>query len=304
MTRVLLFGLLLVALLVACGADFSFLTVGDWGFKNSHEINVGNQMGIVAQQSSARFIISTGDNFYDAGVNSTTDSQWKTKYEEIFKAKSLQVPWYVVLGNHDWEGNTTAQILYSKVDTRWNLPDLYFTVLFQIDPQTTMRILFIDTVQLSTSSGKKQLQWIQTTLNQSTANWVFVVGHFPVYSGGEHGNTAELVKDVLPLLVKYKVDAYICGHDHTLQHLQSGQTNFYVSGNGAKTQGTYSKIPQSLYGTVKNGFMLHTLTTTATTYYGIPEVTRKMVVQVLDEKGALLYSYTQTAIPKPLFWDF
>jgi len=37
-----------------------------------------------------------------------------------------------------------------------------------------------------------QMRWLQATLNASTADWIIVAGHYPVYSGGEHGNTPEL----------------------------------------------------------------------------------------------------------------
>ena len=39
----------------------------------------------------------------------------------------------------------------------------------------------------------------------------------PIFSGGEHGNTPELHASVKPLLERYGVDVYLCGHDHTLQ---------------------------------------------------------------------------------------
>lgn len=65
-----------------------------------------------------------------------------------------------------------------------------------------------------------QLNWLEQTLNQSSADWLIVAGHYPIYSGGEHGNTPELQAQVKPLLEKYGVDAYLCGHDHTLQHLE------------------------------------------------------------------------------------
>lgn len=55
------------------------------------------------------------------------------------------------------------------------------------------------------SKGKDQLKWLKSTLKESKADWLVVVGHFPVYSGGEHGNTKELLDDVLPLLEKYQV---------------------------------------------------------------------------------------------------
>jgi 3',5'-cyclic AMP phosphodiesterase CpdA len=44
--------------------------------------------------------------------------------------------------------------------------------------------------------------------------WLLVAGHYPVFSTGEHGDTSELKSYLLPLLTKYKVHAYFCGHDH------------------------------------------------------------------------------------------
>ena len=77
-----------------------------------------------------------------------------------------------------------------------------------------------------------------------------------MFSGGEHGNTPELLEQVKPLLDRYQVDAYLCGHDHTLQVLQSAGVHYFVSGAGA-LNGEYRTIPQSLWGTTDSGFMSH-----------------------------------------------
>jgi hypothetical protein len=46
------------------------------------------------------------------------------------------------------------------------------------------------------------------------------MGHYPIYSSGEHSDISELVSYIDPLLVEYNVDAYFCGHDHISEHLR------------------------------------------------------------------------------------
>ena len=64
---------------------------------------------------------------------------------------------------------------------------------------------------------QNQLVHIEAMLVEVIRNnptWLLVAGHYPIFSTGEHGDTSELKSYLLPLLVKYKVHAYFCGHDH------------------------------------------------------------------------------------------
>lgn len=60
----------------------------------------------------------------------------------------------------------------------------------------------------------KNLDSILSTANKTNPTWLLVAGHYPIYSKGQHGDTSELKSYLLPLLLKYKVHAYLCGHDH------------------------------------------------------------------------------------------
>jgi len=41
---------------------------------------------------------------------------------------------------------------------------------------------------------------LEIALKDSTANWKIVVGHHPVRSIGHHGDTQELISQLLPIL--------------------------------------------------------------------------------------------------------
>lgn len=111
-------------------------------------------------------------------------------------------------------------------------PDYYYELNFRIS-NMTLTIIMLDTVKLcgrcddflgempsgplSPLEANRQLTWLRERLARSRADFLLVAGHYPVWSVSEHGPTRCLLRDLLPLLKKYKATAYFCGHDHNLQ---------------------------------------------------------------------------------------
>src|SRR6185295_19397628 len=58
-----------------------------------------------------------------------------------------------------------------------------------------------------------QMRWLEASLAASKAPWKLAFGHHPVYSGGQHGDTRELVTTLGPLFEKYGVQMSVYGHD-------------------------------------------------------------------------------------------
>jgi hypothetical protein len=84
----------------AAATDPAFLVLGDWGHGvSADQRKVAVQMAKTAEAIGARFVISTGDNFYPAGAQSMEDAQWVTSFEDVYNASALMLPWYITLGN-------------------------------------------------------------------------------------------------------------------------------------------------------------------------------------------------------------
>ncbi len=82
-----------------------------------------------------------------------------------------------------------------------------------------------------------QWQWLGTMLNESTADWIVVVGNDPIWSAGEHGPTWALTDQLLPMLQAAGVALYISGRDPVPQHFKPTSkypaVDMVVIGNGA-----------------------------------------------------------------------
>ena len=250
----------------ADGGELPFVAVGDWGRDGaSNQREVAEQMGKAAAADGSRFVISVGDNFYEDGVQSVDDAHFRTSFEEIYTAPALQTPWYAILGNHDYHGNVEAQIGYSAKDARWHMPARYYTRSETLPGGGTADFFFLDTspfvthylgskTKIDGQDPKAQLAWFEAALKASTARWKLVAGHHPVFSGGsDHGNTAELIRDVKPLLDRYGVTAYFFGHDHDLQHIAIDGVNYFGCGAGSETRPT-SMIAGSRFASDRSGF--------------------------------------------------
>ena len=61
--------------------------------------------------------------------------------------------------------------------------------------------------------AKDMLDGIKSMMEASTANFLLLAGHHPVYSACEHGNNQILIEQIQPLLEKHNAH-YFSGHDH------------------------------------------------------------------------------------------
>eukprot|EP01125_Pyxidicula_operculata_P022358 TRINITY_DN90_c0_g2_i1.p1 TRINITY_DN90_c0_g2~~TRINITY_DN90_c0_g2_i1.p1 ORF type:complete len:332 (+),score=77.01 TRINITY_DN90_c0_g2_i1:94-1089(+) len=245
-----------IAYVVAQG-NISFLVLGDWGSATSpiygpSQIQVANAMASIATNTNPLFVVTVGDNFYPDGVSSVTDPQWAENLN-IYSGEALQVPWFPALGNHDYYGYIEPQLEY-KTDERWVPLGRNYTI--QVNASGVLgHIIFLDTSpfiqryytnppnpnmkrELADQHWQDQLAWFNQELDDIRKNgpedWIFVVGHHPIYCADTTDESAELQQYVLPLFKKYGVAAYYCGHHHDLEHLQDANIDFFISGAGSR----------------------------------------------------------------------
>jgi len=282
-----------------------FIVFGDWGRNGEdNQRETAQGMGIIAKIFKPEFIASMGDNFYPSGVRSTRDHSWLASFEDIYTAHSLQTDWYVVLGNHDYKGNPQAEIDYTDIDRRWNMPARYYSKIIFIGNDSTQGVLlvFLDTTpflseyyvtsehNVKGQDTAMQRIWLEKTLSNapSYVKWKFVFGHHPLWTGGGRMKAAETVemKNIFrPIFEKYHVNAYFCGHEHSLQYIKpEGFTHYFISGAGSETTPAIVHPDGGQFAKSVNGFM---------------EVTVKddqMEVNLINYVGENIYSIT---IPHP-----
>jgi tartrate-resistant acid phosphatase type 5 len=270
----------------ATSGEGVFQVIGDWGLGNENQAKVARAMAEVADANGCDFIISTGDNFYPRGVTSATDEKFRTHFEEPYSALSLQVPWYVTLGNHDHNGDIRAQIDYGRLNARWILPAPYYKRTVRLSGGSTADFFFLDTTPIRREfrswvrfvyfPSRPQVAWLERELALSNAPWKIVVGHHPLFSGGSHGGTNALVELLQPMFDRYGVQAYLNGHNHNLEHVRMGDVQYLTIGGGSKPT-RISAVDGQHFAASRLGFMQARL------------ATEEMHIEFFDEDSRPLY---------------
>ncbi|UEG53887.1 tartrate-resistant acid phosphatase type 5 family protein [Mucilaginibacter daejeonensis] len=272
------------------GFPVNFLAIGDWGRNGENlQLETAKTMGDWARVNPVDFIVSVGDNFYPKGVVSENDPLWHYSFENVYTAHSLQIDWFAILGNHDYYSEPDAQIRYGKVSRRWHMPSRYYTKEVAIG-KTKAKALFvmIDSQAIvqdyKDQHPEKQLAWIEKTLQDASddVKWKIVVGHHPTYTVGPRINnydTLAIRERLGPILEKQKVDLYLSGHEHSMQHLKpQGYTHQFISGAGSELTHVTEGIAMSRFQASENGFM----------YFSIDE--KRLNVKVISVTGKTLYN--------------
>lgn len=205
------------------------ILIGDTGAINAHKDKVAKAIQTFCATELCSFALLLGDNFYERGVSSLDDPQFMTKFEQPYQ--NLNFAFFPVLGNHDTMGNWQYEVEYKSA--RWIMPDRYYTIdselcnIYALD--TDMHIL-----KNSAPIDAEQFQWLDESLAAAKRPWKIVYGHHQLYSSGWYGNNLPMIDVLQPLLKKYAVDFYICGHEHDKELIEAEGIKYIISGTGSK----------------------------------------------------------------------
>ncbi len=275
---------------------FTFMIASDLGRNGYYDQQIiAEAMGEVTSIAGVEFVAALGDVHHFMGVQSVNDPLWLTNFELIYKHPELMIPWYPVLGNHEYEGNTDAVIAYSEVSRRWQMPGRYYSKVFEVTDSTEVLLLFIDTPPLidkyriseehpdaRKQSIENQLRWIENTLKKSTAKWKIVMGHHPVYAGTTktESERTDLQMRLLPILEKHMVDVYFNGHIHNFQHIntKASSIDYFVNSSASQSREVVP-FDGTAFMSSATGFALCSLNDS------------ELVTTLIDKAGKIIYQH-------------
>src|SRR6202046_366726 len=244
------------------------LMLGDWGTVTEPEqqIAVANAMKRWSSDNSIRpdALLMLGDNFYGEMPDGVNSRRWIKQFEQMYPSSLFPGPAYAVLGNHDYEtfrGNKVeAQLAYTRQSTRWTMPRRWYSVtLPKENPLLTLICLDSNipgskgydlwpwSFVLTRQQHDEQQRWLEAELAKPrTTPFLAVTAHHPLYSNGKHRDNPKLIAQWDSLLRRHKVDLYLSGHDHDLQHLEfkGHPTSFVISGGGGAELVGWTTPPQ------------------------------------------------------------
>lgn len=264
-------------------AQTRLLVVNDSGRNGYYEQkNIAERMGEMADSLDFEAVLALGDIHHFMGVQSVSDPLWMTNFELIYSHPELQIPWYPILGNHEYRGNTQAVLDYSLVSRRWQMPARYYCKVFEEDG-ATLRVIFIDTTPLidkyhndsldypsvSGQNVEQQLAWLEEELQNASEDWVVVVGHHPIYASTSKSNSEreDMQQRVDPILQRHRVDMYICGHIHNFQHIKPAHSNidYVVNSAASLSRNKVEAVDGTVFTNGQAGFSILCFTKTELT---------------------------------------
>ena len=292
--------ILLLAWAAVSSAQMRLLVANDLGRNGYYEQKpIAERMGKMAGELDVEAVLALGDIHHFMGVESVNDPLWMTNYELIYSHPELQIPWYPILGNHEYRGNTQAVLDYSNVSRRWQMPARYYSKVFEEDG-ATLRVVFIDTTPLidkyhkdsldypsvPQQDAKKQLSWLEEELSGAKEDWVVVVGHHPIYAHTTKSESErkDMQKRVDPILRRHNVDMYICGHIHNFQHIkpQGTSIDYVVNSAGSLARSKVEAIEGTVFASGEAGFSILSFTKD------------ELCLDLMNGKGKTIHSVKRT----------
>jgi tartrate-resistant acid phosphatase type 5 len=241
--------------------ELRLVAMGDWGSAKRDQAIVLDAIERKAREVGGIHAgLLLGDNFYSHGVSGVDDERWVDVFEHPFdKAHLALVPFYAVLGNHDYDGNPEAQVAYTaRSRGHWRMPSEYYRVDLPEGAPPLLTVLGLDTNR-QFAHLDEETAWLEKQLVslEHAPQIVLAMGHHPIASYAEAAYRVETqVKErIRPLLLAHPaVDLYLCGHSHCMELIDDEGQWTAVVGSGGKDLYGVKSGPGSVFHASVHGF--------------------------------------------------
>jgi 3',5'-cyclic AMP phosphodiesterase CpdA len=197
-------------------------------------------------ESNPTFVVNTGDLVKKSAENK--DWQEFEKLNQVLEDR--KIPYYPVLGNHEYRGRETEAI----ADYFDHFPalnkQLWYTLTYA---NSGLIMLDSNFDKLSKEEIVRQNQWLGDTLRKyqddRNISFVFVFFHHPPFTNSMHHKPDKQAQNnFVPLLDKFsKVKFVFNGHVHSYERFRINGINYVVTGGGGAPLVALRPAGQSRY---------------------------------------------------------
>ncbi len=203
------------------------LRIGVYGdVRGGHDVHRRLTQALIDEAPDA--VIVTGDMV----LRGSDEGDWQ-RFFAVTADLLPRIPYYPAIGNHDLgragpEGRRADQI-FAMPPAPPGRPEGAFW--YSVD-LSDVHLVFLDS---NAYERPEQERWLEQDLAAARARGVraiFAVTHSGPFSRGIHRGSPLARERYLPILVRYKVNALVSGHDHQYQRGRMSGLDYVVSGGG------------------------------------------------------------------------
>ncbi len=213
------------------------------------------------------FVVHLGD-MVDYGNSS---ENWQDFFDVVGEYWSKHIV-YTVKGNHEFPFRFYNDVLY---------PPHYFVY------RNGMLMIFLDSIS-SISSGSPQGKFLESLLEKydDVAEYIMIFMHHPVFTVGPHrkDKIVKELKELVPLLARYRVSVVFGAHDHAFQHFMKDGVNYVVTAGGGAHLYTLRKDIESGAKMLKGLSTHHFLVVDKTSF--------SLRLALVNKEGKKLYEFS------------
>lgn len=234
-------------------SEATFLVIGDFGKPTDAQARTASAIATACEAAGCQFTVMLGDNLYDTGLDGTAEKEQELRQ---LVDSYPDIPAWAVLGNHDWH-HLSPELERAERELAWiaDQDDVFGAFHFYDFAAGPARFWAADTnwiVRHEDAGESVELQDWSEGIGDTVAPWVFVMGHHPLLSNGDHGNAGAYKDSGLDLWPGEDLRAWyaehvvgvsdlsLAGHDHSLNFFPDagdtadGQMATLLSGAAAK----------------------------------------------------------------------